>query len=163
MLFMNETWKNLYNFSTYQISNTGRVRKTELRKLSIDSVGYHRLHLSRDNHQRVIGVHRAVWESFVGPIPPDKMINHKNGIKTDNRLENLELVTNRENIEHYKNNLLTYRGEKVNTSKLNGNKIRKIREKFENGYSASRLMRDYGVSRTTIQRIVKRKSWRHII
>lgn len=44
--------------------------------------------------------HRLVWEAFNGPIPSDVEINHKNGLKHDNSLDNLELVTKSENIKH---------------------------------------------------------------
>lgn len=46
-------------------------------------------------------VHRAVWIAFNGPIPSGKEINHKNGVKSDNRLENLELCTRKENLHHH--------------------------------------------------------------
>ena len=46
------------------------------------------------------GVHRVVWEAFNGPIPDRLEINHKNLIRTDNRLENLELMTHQQNIQH---------------------------------------------------------------
>lgn len=158
----NETWKPLYNLPKYEISNKGRVRKTEIRKQSVNSVGYNALHLSHNNKARNIAVHRAVWETFRDRIPPDKMINHKNGIKTDNRIENLELVTNRENIEHYKNNLLTYKGEKVNTAKLTEDDVRNIRERYNNGVGIMYLAKEYKVGRHAIQRVVKRKTWRHV-
>lgn len=45
-------------------------------------------------------VHRLVWEYVHGPIPRDMQINHINGIKHDNRIENLELVTASENTKH---------------------------------------------------------------
>ena len=44
--------------------------------------------------------HRVIWESVHGPIPDGIQINHINGIKTDNRIENLELVTPSENALH---------------------------------------------------------------
>ena len=44
--------------------------------------------------------HRLVWEAFNGPIPYPLQINHKNGVRDDNRLENLELVTASGNIQH---------------------------------------------------------------
>lgn len=158
-----EVWKNLYNFRNYQISNKGRVVKTETRKLHVNAAGYNSLNLSQDRKQRKIAVHRAVWETFHGKrIPPEKMINHINGIKTDNRIENLELVTNRGNIEHYKSNLLTYRGERVNTAKLKESDVREIRDKYENGVGVNFLAKSYGVSRHAISRVVSRKTWKHM-
>ena len=46
------------------------------------------------------GVHRVVWEAFNGPILDRLEINHKNLIRTDNRLDNLELLTHQQNIQH---------------------------------------------------------------
>ena len=45
-------------------------------------------------------VHRMVWEAFNGTIPPGQVINHLNGIKSDNRLINLEICTRQENTQH---------------------------------------------------------------
>jgi hypothetical protein len=67
-------------------------------------------HIARDHYIRFspckdgkytkVAVHRAMWEAFVGPIPEGMEINHKNLDRADNRLENLELLTHRENIQH---------------------------------------------------------------
>lgn len=157
-----EVWKPLYNFPHWQVSNLGRFRKTFIPKLSVDSVGYNRLHLSNKNKQRVVAAHRAVWEAFYGRIPPNLMINHKNGNKLDNRIENLELVTNRQNIEHYKQNLLTYRGEKVSSAKLTEKQVLNIRERYKNGVSPTFLAREFNLSRSTVTRILNRTNWRHI-
>lgn len=54
-------------------------------------------------------VHRLAWEALYGPIPPGMEINHINGIKNDNRLINLELVTHQQNMAHAKRTGLTPR------------------------------------------------------
>lgn len=56
--------------------------------------------LCKGGKYRLVSVHRALWEAFVGPIEGRLEISHKNLDRDDNRLENLELVTHRENIQH---------------------------------------------------------------
>ena len=56
--------------------------------------------LCKDGAYRCMSLHRMLWEAFVGPIPGRLEINHKNLDRSDNRLENLELVTHQENILH---------------------------------------------------------------
>lgn len=157
-----ENWQPLYNFPYYQVSDKGQVRRTFVYKPKPNNAGYPCVNLSYKNNQRKIAIHRAVWEMFRDTIPPDRMINHMDGDKTNNDISNLELVTNRENIEHYKNNLLTYRGSKVNTAKLTDDIVKDIRAKRENGYSTAMLVKDYGVNKSTINRILSRKNWKHI-
>lgn len=53
-----------------------------------------------NGEKKSAAVHRAVWEAFHGPIPSGLEINHINTIRDDNRLENLELVTSRQNHLH---------------------------------------------------------------
>lgn len=61
---------------------------------------YVRFSPCKDGKYTKVAVHRAMWEAFVGPIPERMEINHKNLDRADNRLENFELVTHRENIQH---------------------------------------------------------------
>ena len=62
----------------------------------VDGRGY--IQISACGH---VGLaHRMIWESVHGPIPDGLQINHKNGVKTDNRISNLELVTGSENVKH---------------------------------------------------------------
>jgi len=61
---------------------------------------YVRFSPCKDGKYTKVAVHRAMWEAFVGPIPAGMEINHKNLDRADNRLDNFELLTHRENIQH---------------------------------------------------------------
>lgn len=87
----------------YVISNKGRVftKNGEREKATeLNKNGYVKIALQIDKKAKLISVHRAVYESFVGDIPMGMQINHKNGNKLDNSIENLEVVTPSENIQH---------------------------------------------------------------
>lgn len=95
------------NYPGYYITNDGQVysrhnRNHRIRKMTPPKthVGYYQVGLYDGNKRRFIGVHRLVAEAFI-PNPDNKQcINHKNGIRTDNRVENLEWVTYSENMLH---------------------------------------------------------------
>lgn len=98
-----EIWRNIKNYEgLYQVSNLGRVRslkynKVKLLKTNINSDGYYNVKLYKDGVTKSFRVHRLVWETFNGDIPEGMQVNHINEIKTDNKIENLNLLTPREN------------------------------------------------------------------
>lgn len=101
--------------------------------------------------------HRLIWESVHGPIPDGLQINHINGIKTDNRIANLELVTPRENSLHaYRAGLSSAEGTKNGRALLNPTAVREIRNSSE---GSRVLARRYGVGRTTIRDARSGKNW----
>lgn len=64
---------------------------------------YLRIMACRNGRYKRVAIHRAVWEAFNGPIPGRLEVNHKNLDRSDNRLENLELLTHQENVQHAHN------------------------------------------------------------
>jgi len=62
--------------------------------------GYFQISFCKDGVYRRVGVHRAMWEAFNGPIEGRLEINHKDLNRANNRLENLELITHQQNIQH---------------------------------------------------------------
>lgn len=62
--------------------------------------GYFQLSLCKDGSYRRVGIHRAVWEAFNGPIKDRLEINHKDLNRSNNSLDNLELVTHQQNLKH---------------------------------------------------------------
>ena len=109
------------------------------------------------------GVHRLVAMAFIG-MPPDGMeINHKNGNKSDNRLDNLEYVTHSQNVVHaHRNGLINQaRGERINTAILTADQVREIRL-LAPVIGQTATAKQYGVTKHAIWRIVHRKCWLHV-
>jgi len=109
-------------------------------------------------------VHRAVAEAFI-PNPENKpQVNHINGIKTDNRVENLEWVTSKENIVHgHKNLLYNFMGENNNQSKLKETDVKEIKKLLQNPkIKGVNIAAKYNVSKYLISSIKTEKAWKHI-
>ena len=104
-----EEWKIPKEFGKYEVSNDGKVRKvTTKRELKAfpDKDGYLKFGVRKNGKRVFIGAHRLVAMAFI-PNPEGKsQVNHKNGVKWDNRVNNLEWVTSSENRLHaYKTGL----------------------------------------------------------
>ncbi len=99
-------FKKLDNFDNYFIFEDGRVFSLNRKRFlkTSDRCGYCFIRLYDNNKkQKDIFVHRLVYETFKGKIPEGLQVDHINGIRDDNRLINLRLLTNKENSQnrHY--------------------------------------------------------------
>ena len=106
LCYLNEIWQDIPEFEgKYQGSNIGRVKslnynhtgKEQILKPSKNKDGYLVVNLYKNGKVKYYLVHRLVWMAFNGSIPEGLEINHKSEVKTENNLENLELVTRKEN------------------------------------------------------------------
>lgn len=114
---MIEVWKDIVGYEgLYQVSNLGRVKSCEKmishfrgglrklkekeRKLVFDSDGYLVVDLYKNGKGKMNKVHRLVALAFIQNTENKKCVNHKNGIKSDNKVENLEWCTDSENQFH---------------------------------------------------------------
>lgn len=96
---MKEIWKNITG--EYEASNLGNVRnfRKQLKK-SVKRNGYEFVLIKIGGTWKGKYVHRLVWEAFNGPIPEGYEINHKDENKLNNALDNLELVTHKQNVNY---------------------------------------------------------------
>lgn len=173
-----ENWKIVEEFPNYLISNHGNVKtlKTlEDRATNINS-GYELIILNDGEKRHSRLVHRLVAIAFI-PNPENKpCVNHLNGIKTDNRLDNLEWVTHKENIDHaIKMGLIDHSKRKNPHHKLHprdeDNKITKstkedvieMRKMYATGnYILKDIAEKFEISISVVWKIVNRKTWKHI-
>lgn len=104
---MEEIWKRIPEYeSRYEASNIGRIRSLNYNKTGkicvlspcLNGKHYFKVGLSKNNRVKYFSVHKLVWLAFNGKVPEGYEINHINEDKTDNRLENLNLLTHKENL-----------------------------------------------------------------
>lgn len=112
-----EIWKDVPNYEgIYQCSSFGRIktieriitekggkkriRKEIIRKQTLSKKGYFYITMTNDCKTKLFTVHRIVAFTFLPLIMNKNVVNHKNGIKTDNRIENLEWCNKSENELH---------------------------------------------------------------
>lgn len=167
---MEETWVPCRELPDhYEVSSLGRVRRSlatmggrvgRIRKGVVHKNGYVQFMLSAENKKYMRDGHRLVADAHLGGIPPGMQVNHKNGDKADNRVENLEIVTNGENRAH------SYRvlgiapnrgksGAENHKAKFGSDVVEAIKQARKDGLGPAALARQYGVSRQTIHRISK--------
>ena len=130
----------------YYVSDRGIVMKSRgcgEKKLAISKAGY----VSFPYNGKSCLVHRMVYETFCGAIPDGYQINHINGIKTDNRIENLEVVTPKENIHHaYEMGLKSPKYAECNgQAKLTNNQYYELIGDIINGLTNDEIAAKYGL------------------
>lgn len=164
-----EQWRCVDGFPHYMVSNHGRVRSLDRpshpgRVLvpKVKASGY--CHVNLAEHGRVVtrSIHRLVAEAFIDN-PGKPQINHKNGIKTDNRAENLEWCSAKENIAH------TIRaGRHGSVPACNGRAIltddavRAIRQARQRGEKYKDICRRFVISKGCADKAARGETWRHV-
>jgi hypothetical protein len=162
-----EIWKDVPEYEgLYLVSNLGRVKSLKFGKEKIlkpreNSGGYMQVSLWEEGEGKLFKVHRLMMLVFIGES--DLQVNHKNGIKVDNRLENLEYCTASQNQIHaYKNGLNKgLKGEKNGYSKLTRACVERIKYGHQ-GMTQREIAKIYGIAQQLVSIIRSGKSWKHI-
>lgn len=164
-----EEWKPIIDFSKiYEISSEGRVRNIITGKILKNQfskqTGYFQVHLYGNIIKRW-NIHSLVANHFLGMWYMGKVINHKDGNKLNNFVENLEWVTQKENIQHsIRMGMTNQKGEDNPIAKLKEFEVIQIRQLYSFGdYSQNDLSKKFNISRSVIKDIINQRTWKHLI
>lgn len=156
----------------YEVSNLGRVRRSKpecntfigkILKPTVCGGGYPLVSLSIDGKSFCYRIHKIVAEAFIGPCPDDKVVNHIDGDKTNNCPENLEYITQSENIIHAVNlgSFATSRGEARRKSNLREENVRGIKALLGK-HSRKSIAARFNVSKSAIDKIAQGRTWAYL-
>lgn len=169
-----EEWKSIMEIEgTYSVSNFGNIRRDKpakgavvgkIIKQKISNKGYSMINLCMNGKHRCFNVHSLVATAFIGYRPEKLQVNHKNCIKTDNHINNLEYATASENLCHaHKNGLMNLRfGSNHPKSKLTEEQVINIREEYASKPTLKSISEKYKIHKNTLLAILKRKTWKHV-
>ena len=176
-----EIWIDVKGYEgLYQVSNLGNVKRLDgiivtkrfvvkpklgkILNLTIKDNGYLSAMFSNKNNKKRFYVHRLVGLAFLENPENKKTINHINGVKTDNRLENLEWCTYSENLNHAIFSKLRKSGHEVYNCKLSKEKIIAIRRLYSinKKFNKLKLSKKLGISDGTIHRIIRNKTYKQL-
>ena len=170
---MTEIWKSVVGFeTTYEVSNLGRVRRSTggqgcragkiMSNLPHSHRGkiYYRIRLHQNGIGSFHSAHRLVATAFI-PNPEVKpQINHKDGVPTNNVVDNLEWATGSENCQHAYDTGL--RVAPRNNVRFTEQQVVEIRRRYNSGEKMRALAREFKTGGTTISHIVRYDYWKHV-
>ena len=160
-----EIWRPIAGYENYQVSNYGRVKsfyngKVKILKPAIKHV-YLQVTLCKDCMHKLFSVHRLVALAFI-PNPEGKpQINHRDGRKLNNYVENLEWVTGAENSQHAFATGLRAQGEESARAKFTNEQVKYIRQNPDK-LTTTKLAEKFGVCRRTISDIQRGKKYKTV-
>ncbi len=159
---MSELWVWIGDFPNYQVSNTGKIKKYNgvTIKQCLNHKGYPCVNLTNAQGRSTRTVHRLVAENFIENPEKKKTVNHKDGIKTNNCVNNLEWMTNAENQAHAAKLGLKPSGESNKLSKLSEMQVLTIRTMTN--MRPHDIARHFDICTANIVAIRHSKTWRHL-
>ena len=164
-----EIWRDVVGYEgLYMVSNLGRVKRVgrnhgakvgRILKTNIGTNGYQQVILSKKSKLKTCRVHRLVADAFIPKIAGKEHVNHKDGDRTNNLLENLEWCTISENA-HHKYDVLGYKKPTVKPeSKTRKLSIKDVLSIFNSSGSYAEIAKRFGISDVMARNIKLGKCW----
>lgn len=170
-----EEWRDIPGYEgLYQVSNFGRVKSLSRKGSPRDFLlrggmkpdGYLQCAIVKNRKASSFLVHRLVAIAFLGKrvVDPSLDVNHIDGNKLNNTVENLELCTRSENIKHsFRIGLKDQHGDNHHARKLNSSQVKEIRHKFApRKYTRRMLANEYNISVASIKKILNNTNWANV-
>lgn len=158
------TWVAVPGFeSAYSVNEIGEVwsvaRKKKMKQRHPFGTDYLTVSFERSSRY----VHDLIAATFIGPRPAGMNVNHKDGIKGNNRPSNLEYVTKSENMKHaFRIGLQSNVGVLHSQAKLTDESVREIRSRVAAGEAGTAVARDMGLSQSCVSLVANGKRWAHV-
>lgn len=158
--------KEIKNYEgLYTISNRGVIRSSytgKIIKQHLNKYGYYQVRLYKNKKPKNYTVHRLVAETFIPNPHKAETVNHIDGNKTNNKVENLEWCSSSENFNKAFQSDCLAKGVLNANSIFNEEQVRFIRDACRGGYSKRRLARVFNTTHDVIDDIVTGKSYKNI-
>lgn len=162
-----ETWVAVAGYENlYEVSNLGQVRSLprkstsgKVLKAHPDKDGYLQVVLSKASKTKTFKVHRLVAATFIGQEPEGHQVSHKNGKNQDNKAENLEYATPKENCQLKTVHGTQLIGEKHNMARLTAKDVEQLREMRKAGYKYRELAAHFSISIGHVSDILNGRRW----
>lgn len=167
---MNETWQIIPNFPDYEASDNGRIRRYtngtntsagHILRPNMSPKGYLNLKLYRERQRFYFSVHRLIAFTFLSDTYfENAQINHKDGNKANNCVENLEWCTAKENKQHSIKVLgHDHNGENSPNTLLTNEQVLEIHKLLMEGCSSTMIRQSFQISKSVVSRIRRRIAW----
>lgn len=166
-----EEWRQVVGYEgLYEVSSLGRIRRETgnakapagaILKTFVNCNGYKTIRLCRNGERRGFSLHRLVALAFMG-VSDKRDVNHIDGNKLNNRIENLEYVSHKDNVHHaWRTGLQNNRGENNGMATLKEETVIQMRKYYDEGWNSTQIAAAYSMSPHCVRSALS-GNWRHL-